>query len=62
MQDATGVTPLTIACVYGNSEIARVLIEHGAIIDLIDKVHSVSTNLSNLYYYYMHIERSFLTL
>lgn len=42
MQDATGLVPLTIACVYGNTATARLLIEHGAIVDFIDKVQSVN--------------------
>ena len=36
--DDTGLTPLTIACVTGHTGIAKMLIEHGAIVNFIDKV------------------------
>ena len=37
-QDDVGLTPLTIACVNGHIRCAQTLIEHGAIIDIVDKV------------------------
>ena len=33
-----GVTALIYACLYGNTDIARMLLDHGAVIDLCDKV------------------------
>ena len=36
--DDTGITPLTVACATGHTRIAKMLIEHGAIVNFIDKV------------------------
>ena len=47
IQDHIGLTPLTVACVNGHIRTAKVLIEYGAIIDLIDKVSIVLTNPSS---------------
>ena len=39
--DDTGITPLTVACVTGRTRIAKILIEHGAIVNFIDKVWKI---------------------
>ena len=39
--DDTAIPPLTIACITGHTRIAKVLIEHGAIVNFIDKVFNV---------------------
>ena len=38
LQDDVGLTPLTIACVNRHIQCAQTFIEHGAIVDIIDKV------------------------
>ena len=38
LQDSIGLTPLTITCINGHTGTAKVLIEHGAIVDFFDKV------------------------
>ena len=39
--DDTGITPLTVACVTGHTRITKMLIEHGAIVNFIDKVWKI---------------------
>ena len=38
MQDAVGCSALRAACFHGFVDVARVLLEHGAVVDYQDKV------------------------
>ena len=56
-QNSTGMTPLMFASIQGHSEIVRVLLQHGSLVNIVDKKDFCAMGKANFnsYFYFLMV-------